>query len=48
MGSNWKRVEYKQQGSYGSVEDCTLYIESSRITDVTSYYRDPQKKAHRL
>ena len=38
MGCNYKKVRYQREGSYGSLEDCTLYIKSSRSTDITSYY----------
>ena len=38
MGSNYKKIEYDIEGSYGSTEKHWLYIESSRSTDAVNYY----------
>jgi hypothetical protein len=40
MGCNWKKIQYNEEGSYGSTEIHTLYIKSSRSCDWTTYYDD--------
>jgi hypothetical protein len=38
MGSTYKKIKYKEEGSWGSTEDHTLYIQHNRSCDVTSFF----------
>lgn len=38
MGCNWKKIQYNEEGAWGSTEVRTLYIKSSRSCGVTTYY----------
>lgn len=44
MGSNYKKIEFESDGSYGLTEKHWLYVESSRSCDYVNVYDENGKK----
>lgn len=38
MGSNYKKIEFESEGSYGSTEKHWLYVEANRTCDYVNIY----------